>query len=199
MNYFTISTVNTGEFRDKGSKFFAFVYPIESLDDYKSKLQHYKSAHPKACHVCSAYRLYSNGQLDEYASDDGEPLGSSGPPILNSIKRHDIINVAIYVVRYFGGTKLGIPGLINAYSSGAEDALLDIAKAPWKPTMVVLVEHGYEHANIMDIVVAKFQANIIDQDFGEIIETSIQIDKGLELEFDKFLLEKSNGKLSIKR
>ena len=199
MNYFTISRVKRGEFKEKGSKFFAFVHPIESLVDYKSKLQHYKSAHLKACHVCSAYRLYSNGQLDEYASDDGEPFGSSGPPILNSIKRHDIINVAIYVVRYFGGTKLGIPGLINAYSTGAEDALLDIAKAPWKPTMVVLVEHGYEHANIMDIVVAKFQANIINQDFGEIIETSIQLDEGLELEFDKFLLKRSNGKLSIKR
>ena len=199
MNYFTISTVNTGEFRDKGSKFFSFVHPIESLDVYKANFQHYKVAHPKACHVCSAYRLYSNGQLDEYASDDGEPRGSSGPPILNSIKRHEIINVAIYVVRYFGGTKLGIPGLINAYSSGAENALLDIAKVPWKPTMVVLVEHGYEHANIMDIVVAKFQGNIVNQDFGEIIETSIQLGEGLELEFNKFLFEKSNGKLSVKK
>ena len=65
--------------------------------------------------------------------------------------------------------------------------------------MVVLVEHGYEHANIIDIVVAKFQTKIINQDFGEIIETSIQLDEGLELEFDKFLLERSNGKLSIKR
>ena len=199
MNYFTISKVKTGKFRHKGSKFFAFVHPIESLDDYKINLQHYKAVHPKACHVCSAYRLNSNEKLDEYDSDDGEPRGSSGLPILNSIKRHGIINVAIYVVRYFGGTQLGIPGLINAYSSGAEDALLDIALAPWKPTMVVLVEHGYEHANIMDIVVGKFQGNIINQDFGEIIETSIQLDEGLELEFDKFLFEKSIGKLSIKR
>ena len=199
MNYFTISTVKTGEFRDKGSKFFAFVHPIESLDDYKSTLQYYKSAYPKACHVCSAYRLYLNGQLDEYSSDDGEPRGTSGPPILNSIKRHNIIKVAIYVVRYYGGTKLGIPGLINAYSLGAEDALLNIVKAVWRPSMIVLVEHGYEHANIMDIVVAKFQGNIINQDFGEIIETSIQLDEGLEIEFDKFLFEKSNGKLSVKK
>jgi uncharacterized YigZ family protein len=198
MNYFTISTVNTGEFRDKGSKFFAFVHPIESLDDYKTKLQHYKTAHPKACHICSAYRLYSNGQLSEYASDDSEPRGSSGPPILNVIKRHEIINVAIYVVRYFGGTKLGIPGLINAYSSGVEDALLNIDRATWKPTMVVLVEHGYEHANIMDIVVTKFQGKIVNQKFGEAIETSIQLNEGTEVEFDKFLFEKSNGKLSIK-
>ena len=93
MNYFTIPTVNIGEYQDKGSKFFAFVHPIESLDDYKSKLQHYKLVYPKACHVCSAYRLYSNGQVDEYASDDREPRGSSGPAILNSIKRHKIINV----------------------------------------------------------------------------------------------------------
>ena len=199
MNYFTISTVNTGEFRDRGSKFFAFVHPVESLGDYKTKLQYYKVAHPRASHVCSAYRLYSNGQLSEYASDDGEPRGSSGTPIFNSIKRHEIINVAIYVVRYFGGTKLGIPGLINAYSFGVEDALLNIDRAKWKPTIVVLVEHDYEHTSIMDMVVAKFQGNIVDQDFGEIIETSIQIDEGLELEFDDFLFQKSNGQLSIKK
>ena len=199
MSYFTISTVSTGEFRDKGSKFFAFVHPIESLDDYKVNLQDYKSAHPKACHVCSAYRLYSNGQLDEYMSDDGEPRGSSGPPILNSIKRHDIINVAIYVVRYFGGTKLGIPGLINAYGSAAEDALLDIAKAPWKPTMVVLVEHGYDQSNIIKMVVAQFAGEIINQDFAEGIQTTVKLDEGLEIEFDKYLFEKSNGKLSVKR
>jgi len=199
MNYFTISTVNTGEFRDKGSKFFAFVHPIESLVDYKANLEHYKAAHPKACHVCSAYRLYSNGQLDEYASDDGEPRGSSGPPILNSIKRHEIINVGLFVVRYFGGTKLGIPGLINAYGSGAEDALLDIAKAPWKPTMIVLVEHGYDQSNIIEMVVAQFAGEIINQDFAEGIQTTVKLDEGLEIEFDKYLFEKSNGKLSVKR
>jgi len=199
MNYFTISKVNTGEFRDKGSKFFAFVHPIESLDDYKANLQHYKLTHPKACHVCSAYRLYSNGQLDEYASDDGEPRGSSGPPILNSIKRQEIINGAVYVVRYFGGTKLGIPGLINAYSSGSEDALLDISKAPWKPTTVVTVEHGYNQSNIIDVVVAQFAGNIVNQAFGESIESTIRLDEGVDIEFDKFLFEKSNGKLSVKR
>ena len=199
MSYFTISTVSTGEFRDKGSKFFAFVHPIESLDTYKVNLQDYKSAHPKACHVCSAYRLYSNGQLDEYMSDDGEPRGSSGPPILNSIKRHEIINVGLFVVRYFGGTKLGIPGLINAYGSGAEDALLNIAKIPWKPTIVLMIEHGYDQSNIIEMVVAQFAGEIINQDFAEGIQTTVKFDEGLEIEFNKYLFEKSNGKLSVKR
>ena len=199
MKYFTISRVNTGEFKEKGSKFFAFVHPIESLVDYKSKLQHYKSAHLKACHICSAYRLYLNGQLDEYASDDGEPRGSSGPPILNRIKRHEIINVGLFVVRYFGGTKLGIPGLINAYASGAEDALLNIAKIPWKPTIIVMVEHGYNQSNIIEMVVAQFAGEIINQDFVERIQTTVKLDEGLEIEFDKYLFEKSNGKLSVKR
>ena len=199
MSYFTISTVSTGEFRDKGSKFFAFVHPIESLDTYKVNLQDYKSAHPKACHVCSAYRLYSNGQLDEYMSDDGEPRGSSGPPILNSIKRHEIINVGLFVVRYFGGTKLGIPGLINAYASGAEDALLNIAKIPWKPTIVLIVEHVYDQSKIIEMVVAQFAGEIINQDFAEGIQTTVKLDEGLEIEFDQYLFEKSNGKLSVKR
>ena len=199
MKYFTISKVNKGEFRDKGSKFFAFLHPIESLYSYKVNLQYHKSAHPKACHVCSAYRLYSNGQLDEYSSDDGEPRGSSGPPILNSIKHHGIINVGLFVVRYFGVTKLGIPGLINAYGSGAEDALLNISKIVWRPTICVLVEHGYEHVNIMSLLIAKFKGQIINQVFGESIETTVQLDEGTDIEFDKALFEKSNGKLSVKR
>jgi|TARA_B110000467_G_C18147116_1_gene382079 uncharacterized YigZ family protein len=199
MKYVTISKVNTGEFRDKGSKFFAFLHPIESLDSYKANLRYHKLAHPKACHVCSAYRLYSNGQLVEYSSDDGEPRGSSGPPILNSIKHHGIINVGLFVVRYFGGTKLGIPGLINAYGSGAEDALLNISKIVWRPTICVLVEHGYEHVNIVSLLIAKFKGQIINQVFGESIETTVQLDEGIDIKFDKALFEKSNGKLSVKR
>tara|TARA_B110000467_G_scaffold155251_1_gene167359 strand:- start:19 stop:618 length:600 start_codon:yes stop_codon:yes gene_type:complete len=199
MKYFTISKVNKGEFRDKGSKFFAFLHPIESLYSYKVNLQYHKSAHPKACHVCSAYRLYSNGQLDEYSSDDGEPRGSSGSPILNTIKRHEIINVSLFVVRYFGGTKLGIPGLINAYGAGAEDALLNISKIVWRPTIVILVEHGYEHVNIMSLLIAKFEGKIIDQVFGEFIETRVQLNEGSGIAFDKALFERSNGKLSVKR
>lgn len=198
MSYVTISKVSAGEFRDKGSKFFTFVHPIESLDSYKAKLQYYKSLHPKACHVCSAYRLLLNGELNEYSSDDGEPRGSSGLPILNSIKRNHIINVGIYVVRYFGGNKLGISGLINAYSSSVEDALLNIDRLPWKLSKVVLIEHSYEQVNIIDILVTKFQGKIANQEFGEIIKTKIRLEQGLVTEFEESLLEKSNGELYIK-
>lgn len=198
MSYVTISKVSTGEFRDKGSKFFTFLHPIESLDAYKAKLQYYKLLHPKACHVCSAYRLLINGKLNEYSSDDGEPRGSSGLPILNTIKRNHIINVGIYVVRYFGGNKLGIPGLINAYSSSAEDALLNIDKIPWKPSKVVLIEHSYEQVNIIDILVKQFQVKIISQEFGENIETKIRLEEGLVAQFEEYLVEKSSGELYIK-
>lgn len=198
MSYVTISKVSTGEFRDKGSKFFTFLHPIESLDAYKAKLQYYKLLHPKACHVCSAYRLLINGKLNEYSSDDGEPRGSSGPPILNSIKRNHIINIGIYVVRYFGGNKLGIPGLINAYSSSAEDVLLNIDKIPWKPSKVMLIEHSYEQINIIDILVTKYKGKITNQEFGENIQTKIRLDEGLVRKFEKSLVEKSNGELYIK-
>ena len=198
MSYVTILKVSTGEFKDRGSKFFAFLHPIESLDTYKSKLQYYKLLHPKACHVCSAFRLIINGELNEYSSDDGEPRGSSGIPILNSIKRNHIINVGIYVVRYFGGNKLGIPGLINAYSSSAEDALLNIEKIPWKPSKVVSVEHSYEQVNIIDFLIIKFHGEIINQEFGENIETKIRLEEGLVSKFQESLVEKSNGKLYIK-
>lgn len=198
MSYVTISKVSTGEFRDKGSKFFTFLHPIESLDAYKAKLQYYKLLHPKACHVCSAYRLLINGKLNEYSSDDGEPRGSSGLPILNTIKRNHIINIGIYVVRYFGGNKLGVPGLINAYSSSAEDALLNIDKIPWKPSKVMLIQHSYEQINIIDILVTKYKGKITNQEFGENIQTKIRLEEGLVRKFEKSLVEKSNGELYIK-
>ena len=120
--YFTIDKHTTAEFKDRGSRFIAFAYPIAAVDDFKKILQDLKKEHPKAVHHCFAYRLGLDGN-NFRVSDDGEPSGSAGKPILNAIDSKQLTNVLVVVVRYFGGTLLGVPGLINAYRSTAAMAL----------------------------------------------------------------------------
>lgn len=120
--YKTPEGTTTAEFKDRGSKFLAYAYPVSSAEDVKTKLQVLKKEHPKAVHHCYAYRLGTDG-LQYRANDDGEPSGSAGKPILGQIDSAGITNVLVVVVRYFGGTLLGVPGLINAYKTATQDAL----------------------------------------------------------------------------
>lgn len=120
--YKTVEQPATGIFRDKGSKFIAYIYPISAETEIKPILLQLKAEHPKARHHCWAYRLgmdTSNYRLN----DDGEPSGTAGRPILNSLLSTELTNVFVVVVRYFGGTLLGVPGLINAYKSATIDAI----------------------------------------------------------------------------
>jgi uncharacterized YigZ family protein len=120
--YKTIEQPTTGDFRDRGSKFFAYAFPIADLQDVKTHLQALKKEHPKAVHHCYAYRIGTDG-LQFRANDDGEPSGSAGRPILGQIDSAGLTNVLVVVVRYFGGTLLGVPGLINAYKTATTEAL----------------------------------------------------------------------------
>lgn len=121
--YKTIEKPTTAEFKDRGSKFLAYAYPISNTDDVKTKLQLLKKEHPKAVHHCYAYRIGTDA-LQYRANDDGEPSGSAGKPILGQIDSAGVTNVLVVVVRYFGGTLLGVPGLINAYKTASQDALM---------------------------------------------------------------------------
>jgi uncharacterized YigZ family protein len=121
-SYLTISAPATGEFKDRGSKFIAFAFPIESEEDWPGLLEQVKKEHPKARHHCFAYRLGTDG-LQFRANDDGEPSGTAGRPILGQIDSFGLTNVFVVVVRYFGGTLLGTSGLINAYKLSAQYAL----------------------------------------------------------------------------
>lgn len=120
--YKTIEAPTTGEFRDRGSKFFAFAYPVSTVDEIKGKVKELKKEHPKAVHHCVAYRLGTDGNIYK-AADDGEPSGSAGKPMLGQIDSAELTNVLVVVVRYFGGSLLGVPGLINAYKTATAEAL----------------------------------------------------------------------------
>src|SRR5580658_9916416 len=120
--YYTIERSGSAEFKDRGSRFIAIAQPIATIDEFKQALNDIKKLHPKATHHCFAYRLGLDGNTFR-VSDDGEPSGSAGRPILGQIDSKGLVNVLIVVVRYFGGTLLGVPGLINAYRSASALAL----------------------------------------------------------------------------
>jgi uncharacterized YigZ family protein len=120
--YNTIERSSTAEFKDRGSRFVAFAFSINNTEDFKTIRAQLKKEHPKANHHCFAYRLGVDG-INFRVSDDGEPSGSAGRPILGQIDSNQLTNVLIVVVRYFGGTLLGVPGLINAYKTSAALAL----------------------------------------------------------------------------
>src|SRR5678816_4262214 len=120
--YLTIEKPAVAEYKDRGSKFIAYASPLISVAGFKERLTIIKKEHPKATHHCFAYRLGLDGN-NFRVSDDGEPSGSAGRPILGQLDSKQLTNVLIVVVRYFGGTLLGVPGLINAYKTTAAFAI----------------------------------------------------------------------------
>ncbi|MCB9297640.1 MAG: YigZ family protein [Lewinellaceae bacterium] len=120
--YTTLAGPAYGEFRDRGSKFLAYAFPVYSEEEWQAKLEEVRREHPKARHHCYAFRLGLDGN-NFRANDDGEPSGTAGRPILGQIDSFGLVNVIVIVVRYFGGTLLGASGLINAYRESAADAL----------------------------------------------------------------------------
>lgn len=120
--YKTVDKISEGTFRDKGSKFIAYSYPFTDENKLKDILSEIKSIHPKARHHCYAYRLGMDRSVFRI-NDDNEPAGSAGRPILNTLLSNDLTNILVIVVRYFGGTLLGIPGLINAYKAATQESI----------------------------------------------------------------------------
>jgi len=116
--YTTIDSKATTTYKDRGSKFIAYVFPIENVDAFKIHLAEVKKEHPKATHYCFAYRLGVDNIIHR-SSDDGEPPGTAGKPIMGQIDSKGLTNTLVIVVRYFGGTQLGIPGLIQAYKTAS--------------------------------------------------------------------------------
>ena len=132
--YYTIQKEAVAEHKERGSRFLAYAYPVEQAGDIKEKLKALKKEHPKAAHYCFAYRLGVDGN-NFRASDDGEPPGTAGKPILGQLDSRKLVNVLVVVVRYFGGTLLGVPGLIAAYKTAASLAL-QLTPAIQKPVLI---------------------------------------------------------------
>jgi uncharacterized YigZ family protein len=160
--YYTIDQNAVAEFKDRGSRFIAYAYPIQLTDDFKKHLQRLKKNHPKAAHYCFAYRLGLDGN-DFRVSDDGEPAGTAGKPILGQMDSKGLTNVLVIVVRYFGGTLLGVPGLINAYKTTASRALQLTPIVRKAVEVNYQLQFNYTQINDVMILVRKYNCTIIEK------------------------------------
>ena len=160
--YLTISLPSEALYKDKGSKFYAFAYPVQTVEQIKDILAEKRKEYYDARHVCYAYMLgYERNQFR--ANDDGEPSGTAGRPILGQINSSNLTDILIIVVRYFGGTLLGTSGLIQAYKTSAAEA---IAAATIEERIVektFMSRFGYQDLNAVMRIMKDFDLAIVNQ------------------------------------
>lgn len=175
--YNTIDTSGSAEFKDRGSRFLALAYPISSVAEFKENLALVKKDHPKANHYCFAYRLGTT-MNDFRASDDGEPSGTAGRPILGQIDGKNITDILVVVVRYFGGTLLGVPGLINAYKS-ATSMVLQVTPLVRKPVLLNYhLQFDYTQMNDVMMVIKQTGCEVVKQNLQLFCTMDVGIPKG---------------------
>lgn len=162
--YRTIKGSTEGVFRDKGSKFIAYAYPFANETELKPILAKLRAEHTKARHFCWAFRLGQDRSVFKL-NDDGEPSGTAGRPILNALLSADVTNILIVVVRYFGGTLLGVPGLINAYKSATVEALQAAEIVAQTVNDVYEVTFDYLEMNAVMRIMKEEELKLLAQDF----------------------------------
>jgi uncharacterized YigZ family protein len=189
--YNTIEKSCFAEFKDRGSKFIGYTFPIANTNDFKLRMAEIKKEHPKATHHCFAYRLDLDGN-NYRVSDDGEPSGSAGRPILGQIDSKQVTNILVVVVRYFGGTLLGVPGLITAYKSAASMAL-QVTPIVQKPVEVnYSLQFDYTMMNDIMMIVKQFNCTVISQEMQLFCRMTIGVPKNW-LEEVMFKLKEVRG------
>lgn len=163
-NYYqTIEAPSEAEYNDRGSRFIALAFPVLSIDEFKQKLAEVKTQHPKASHHCFAYRIGADGMTFR-ASDAGEPSGTAGRPILGQIDSKGLTNVCVIVARYFGGTLLGVPGLINAYKTAASLALQLTPTVRKSVEVIYQLQFDYTIVNDVLTLIKRFNCSVLKQD-----------------------------------
>lgn len=177
--YLTIKGRATGIFKDRGSKFIAIASPAESVDEAMSVIDDIRKEYHDARHHCYAYMIGNDGE-NWRVNDDGEPSGSAGNPILGQIKSFGIANVVIVVVRYFGGTLLGVGGLVNAYRSASREALSNAAIITRLIEEKYLVEFPYLQMNSVMKLFKEENISQTDQRFEIDCSLVITIRKTIE-------------------
>ena len=147
--------------KEKGSKFLGFAYPVNDEKELKKSLDALKAEHPKATHHCYAFRLGLNGE-NYRANDDGEPSGSAGLPIYNQLLANELTNILLVVVRYYGGTKLGVSGLVKTYKESAKMVLEEAEIITRELETLLEIHFGFNQQNVIFTLLNKFDGKILD-------------------------------------
>ncbi len=176
--YWTIAAPSEGQYTQLRSKFIAYALPVESEEEALGEVARLRKEYYDARHVCWAYRLGIDGATTR-SNDDGEPSGTAGKPILGQILSQDLTQVVVVVVRYFGGVKLGTPGLIESYRAAAYEALTNATRLERTIERAFSITFGYELMGEVMRLVKDAGANILSQEFVErcALEVSLRIDQ----------------------
>ncbi|MDR2834834.1 MAG: YigZ family protein [Bacteroidales bacterium] len=192
--YKTIEGISKGFFSEKGSKFYAFAYNVENEQQVKERISELKKTYFDAKHLVYAFIIGVEKKIFRY-SDDGEPANSSGTPVFGQIRSSNLTNILVVVIRYFGGTKLGIPGLINAYKSATFQALSEATIVEKTVNVFFSLVFSYEKLNFVQNTIQFFKAEIVKQNFETNCSFIIKVRKSLEnIFFQEFL---KNDKIKI--
>lgn len=173
-SYLTIASAAEGSYKEKGSRFLAFAYPVSSEAEIKEKIASLKTRYFDARHHCYAWMLGPEKKHFR-ANDDGEPSHSAGDPILGQLRTMKLTNVLIVVVRYFGGVKLGVGGLISAYRSATEEALRNATLVEKEVCEVSTISFPYTSTTDVMRLVKDFELRIVLQDFSEGCSIQVEI------------------------
>ena len=170
--------------RERGSKFFAYVYAVRGEKDIKEKLDGLKRMYPDATHHCYAWVMGARGEAQR-ANDDGEPGNSAGRPILRAVISAGLTNVLVVVVRYFGGTLLGIPGLIESYGGAASAAIGLAGRVEKFIEEVYEVSAAFEHEQEIHRLIAKFGARVLGSEYTEQVCYRVAVKAGVGRDFEQ--------------
>jgi len=193
--YKTIAVESQGLFKERGSRFIAFAYPVDSPSRIQEILDELKQKYHDARHQCYAWRLGIGAGETYRSNDDGEPSGTAGKPIYGQLLSRELTNLLVVVIRYFGGTKLGVPGLINAYREATADALNSAEIVEKTENAVLTVEFPYIEMNQVMKVIKDFGPRILAQDFDNRCRMILEIRKG-DLERLRRQLDNVSGALT---
>ena len=166
---YTVKNKSEGIYKEKGSKFLAYLYPISNEEEIKTHLDVLRVEHSKARHFCYAFRLGGKGET-ERANDDGEPGGSAGLPILNQLHSAELTNILLVVVRYFGGTKLGVSGLIHAYKESSKDAIDRNRKVEYVEMFACKIRFPISEIGKVEVMIKKHDVQVLSKTFEELSE-----------------------------
>ena len=191
---FTIKAFSESKFKEKGSQFIGQAYPIESNEDFNRIYSEVKKKFYDASHHCYAYRLV-NGEF-KY-SDAGEPNGTAGIRLLNAIDHYELTNVSVIVIRYFGGTKLGVGPLGKAYYSSAESTLKSAEKIKKIAFQKIFIKADFSLSSLIHKTIADFEMKILNTQFIDDVNFTCLVKPGLIENLKDYLKEKSSGAVII--
>lgn len=195
--FYTISKNETAEIIEKKSKFIADIYPVRNVEEAENKIKEIKKKYYDAKHHCIAYRIIEEDRIIEKSSDDGEPSGTAGAPMLNILQGNNLCNVLVVVTRYFGGILLGTGGLVRAYSDATKRAIQKSELLFQKDGFELVIEIDYSNLENFKYYCKNNNINIINISYAENIRIKIEMEKEKKSIFIKKIEEQKINIIKI--